>query len=90
MSELPRMSRTLTALSPAALCAVVQGYAAPAWSEAQPLAASNVGSRTLPAGPPTTVINPRQADATFADYTFRDGETLPSLRLHYALLGTPH
>ena len=29
-------------------------------------------------------------DATFANYRFRDGETLPQLRLHYATLGQPH
>ena len=57
MSKLTRMSRALTALSAAALCAVVQGYAAPAWSEARPPAASDVGSSTLPAGPPATVIS---------------------------------
>ena len=28
-------------------------------------------------------------DATFDDYRFRDGETLPHLRLHYSTLGTP-
>lgn len=33
---------------------------------------------------------PHQADATFAGYRFRDGETLPQLRLHYATLGQPH
>jgi homoserine O-acetyltransferase/O-succinyltransferase len=31
-----------------------------------------------------------QSDALFKDYRFRDGETLPSLRIHYATLGMPH
>ena len=31
-----------------------------------------------------------QADAWFDNYQFRDGSTLPRLRLHYATLGTPH
>ncbi|MEI5998157.1 alpha/beta fold hydrolase [Paraburkholderia bengalensis] len=31
-----------------------------------------------------------QADAWFDNYRFRDGETLPRLKLHYATLGTPH
>jgi len=39
---------------------------------------------------PSSVATPHQADATFADYRFRDGETLPQVRLHYATLGQPH
>jgi homoserine O-acetyltransferase len=31
-----------------------------------------------------------QADATFDNYKFRDGETLERLKIHYATLGTPH
>ncbi|CAG9239171.1 Homoserine O-acetyltransferase [Paraburkholderia caribensis] len=31
-----------------------------------------------------------EADAWFDNYRFRDGETLPRLRIHYATLGTPH
>jgi homoserine O-acetyltransferase len=31
-----------------------------------------------------------QADAWFENYRFHDGEILPSLRLHYATLGSPH
>ncbi|QUQ65593.1 alpha/beta fold hydrolase [Kutzneria sp. CA-103260] len=81
MRKYPRTSRALAALSLAAVCAVV---AAPAQSDA---AAPHLAAA---AGPPTTVVNPRQGDATYANYTFRDGETLAQLRLHYALLGTPH
>jgi homoserine O-acetyltransferase/O-succinyltransferase len=32
----------------------------------------------------------RQSDALFANYKFRDGETLPTLRVHYVTLGHPH
>jgi homoserine O-acetyltransferase len=32
---------------------------------------------------------PQQANATFANYRFRNGETLSELRLHYATLGQP-
>ena len=32
----------------------------------------------------------KQADAYYEDYRFRDGESLPRLRLHYATLGGPH
>jgi homoserine O-acetyltransferase/O-succinyltransferase len=32
---------------------------------------------------------PQQANATFANYRFRNGETLPELRLNYATLGQP-
>jgi homoserine O-acetyltransferase len=39
---------------------------------------------------PSSAATPHQADATFANYRFRDGETLPQLRLHYATLGQPH
>jgi hypothetical protein len=33
---------------------------------------------------------PHQPDATFANCRFRNGETLPQLRLRYATLGQPH
>jgi homoserine O-acetyltransferase len=33
---------------------------------------------------------PRQADAWFENYRFRDGEVLPRVRIHYATLGSPH
>lgn len=35
-------------------------------------------------------IVPVQADASFDNYHFRDGETLPHVKIHYATLGTPH
>jgi homoserine O-acetyltransferase len=31
----------------------------------------------------------RQSDVTFPSFRFRDGESLPGLRIHYATLGTP-
>ena len=31
-----------------------------------------------------------EVDAWYENYRFRDGETLPRLRIHYATLGTPH
>lgn len=55
--------------------------------------ASNPPANT-PAPPAQTgqpaAINPRPGDATFTNYTFRDGETLPELRIHYLTLGEPH
>lgn len=35
-------------------------------------------------------VEQRQSDALFANYKFRDGETLPTLRVHYVTLGHPH
>jgi hypothetical protein len=32
----------------------------------------------------------QQTDVVFANYKFRDGETLPALRIHYVTLGRPH
>jgi homoserine O-acetyltransferase/O-succinyltransferase len=53
-----------------------------------PAAAQNNG----PASPWDRQVNAAatQADANFTDYKFRDGETLNSLKIHYATLGTPH
>jgi homoserine O-acetyltransferase/O-succinyltransferase len=35
-------------------------------------------------------VEQRQSDALFASYKFRDGEILPTLRVHYVTLGHPH
>ncbi len=35
-------------------------------------------------------VEQRQSDASFANYKFRDGESLSSLRVHYVTLGHPH
>lgn len=43
------------------------------------------------AGPGTAAtLTPLQSDAWFANYKFRDGVTLPRLRIHYETLGQPH
>ena len=31
-----------------------------------------------------------EGEVTVKDFTFKDGERLPELRLHYTTLGTPH
>jgi len=60
-----------------------------AWSVAQAADAGS-GVSTRAQSDPSSAATPHQADATFANYRFRDGETLPQLRLHYATLGQPH
>jgi len=60
-----------------------------AWSVAQAADAGS-GVSTGAQSDPSSAATPHQADATFANYRFRDGETLPRLRLHYATLGQPH
>ena len=42
------------------------------------------------ATPPATWPRPAEADFTSQKFRFHDGATLPSLRPHYATLGTPH
>jgi len=42
------------------------------------------------AQPAPTAVSPRSENVTYSNYTFRNGQTLPQLRLHYELLGTPH
>ncbi len=37
-----------------------------------------------------TALNQHQADTSFAQYKFTDGQTLPDLRIHYVTLGQPH
>ncbi|HEX4230333.1 MAG TPA: alpha/beta fold hydrolase [Bryobacteraceae bacterium] len=51
------------------------------------------GQRSQVSGSATNqsaVPNQRQNDVSFTDYKFRDGETLPQLRIHYVTLGNPH
>lgn len=62
-----------------------------------PTAARDQGQTISPTVKPTSSpphaavdITPRQVDAIFGKYRFRDGDTLPQLRLHYAVLGQPH
>ncbi|QAY95477.1 homoserine acetyltransferase [Methylovirgula ligni] len=56
---------------------------------AQPAGAQTSETSTNAAAQPTASTQ-READASFADYKFRDGETLQNLRLHYVTLGRPH
>jgi homoserine O-acetyltransferase/O-succinyltransferase len=41
------------------------------------------------AGPAPPAMVPAEADCTFHDFKFGDGEVLPELRLHYITLGSP-
>jgi homoserine O-acetyltransferase/O-succinyltransferase len=57
------------------------------------LAADEAGGAKTRVTPPWDLSgNPaaEQKEAIFADYRFRDGETLPQLRVHYATLGKAH
>lgn len=90
MRKFPSLLLALLALLVVALSGVTQGTASPAQDTAQRRIAPDLSLSALSSDQPTTVVNPRQGDVTFADYTFRDGETLAQLRLHYVLLGTPH
>lgn len=43
-----------------------------------------------PAAAPAKAWPTREADFSIPDFHFRSGETLPSLRIHYTMLGQPH
>src|SRR6476661_6267799 len=43
-----------------------------------------------PAVPPAKAWPTREGDVTLANFRFRDGESLPSVRIHYTTLGAPH
>src|ERR1700674_1083321 len=60
-----------------------------AWSVTQAAGAGS-GVSTGAKSDPSSAATPHQADATFANYRFRDGETLPQLRLHSSTLGQLH
>ena len=47
-------------------------------------------AHTVPAATPVVWPNQREGDFLLEDYRFASGETLPELRLHYTVLGTPH
>jgi homoserine O-acetyltransferase len=47
----------------------------------QPVAGQGVPPSTL-ASEPSAALNQHQADASFTNYKFRNGETLPELRIH--------
>jgi homoserine O-acetyltransferase/O-succinyltransferase len=63
---------------------------APATAQDALQSAQPAGAKVTP--PWDTTANPsaQQQDAWFDNYRFRDGETLPRLRIHYATLGQPH
>jgi homoserine O-acetyltransferase len=47
-------------------------------------------SKHSPLSPPAIRLEQTQNDAVFSGYRFRDGETLPQVRIHYVTLGHPH
>ena len=51
-------------------------------------AATVVTAQTAPAAPPA--FSPATHEASFKDFRFRSGESLPSLRIRYETLGAPH
>jgi homoserine O-acetyltransferase/O-succinyltransferase len=53
------------------------------------VAASPASSQSSPWGPAGDAPY-KPFDVTYANYRFRDGEVLPTLRVHYLTLGTPH
>lgn len=50
--------------------------------------ASHAGDQAATLAPATS--SGREADAWFANYRFRSGETLDRVKIHYTTLGTPH
>lgn len=87
--EWRKMFRRITILAAVSLCTIVQSCSSSPQPHDQRGAAAPPVAQGAP--PPShDAIDPHQADATFADYKFRDGETLHQLRLHYAVLGEPH
>lgn len=47
-------------------------------------------SKHPPLSPPAIRLEQTQSDAVFPNYKFRDGETLPEVRIHYVTLGHLH
>ncbi|WP_245767040.1 alpha/beta fold hydrolase [Stigmatella erecta] len=54
-----------------------------------PLAAPTAGISTAAPFSAASALAVHSADATFANHRFRDGTTLPEVRIHYATAGTP-
>jgi homoserine O-acetyltransferase/O-succinyltransferase len=73
-------SRVRTLLAFTAM--VVSGVMQQAAGQSSQVSVSDAGQ--------SAVLNQRQNDVSFTNYKFRDGETLPQLRLHYMTLGNPH
>jgi homoserine O-acetyltransferase/O-succinyltransferase len=88
--EIAMNSRSARAAA-AALFALLSGamIAEAAFAQSRSGSAAAAGE---PASPWDQGVNPAavQADAWFDNYTFRDGKTLPRLKIHYATLGSPH
>jgi hypothetical protein len=63
----------------AALAAFLLQASTPAASSVQPPAPAAASKWPI-----------READFTVANFRFRSGETLPSVRIHYTMLGQPH
>lgn len=85
-TQLPRI---LTVLSVATLCIAVAGCSSPPQPRDQVQSSPTV-TQDIPPPVQSAAIDPRRADAFYANHRFRNGETLDQLRLHYALLGEPH
>jgi len=49
-----------------------------------------LAAAALAAAPPATKWPTHEADVILKDFRFRDGESLPNLRIHYTTLGSPH
>lgn len=71
-------ARRLTAFAAATFGGLLQS------AMGQGVQPSAIASESSPA------LHQHQADASFRNYKFRDGETLPELRIHYATVGQPH
>ena len=85
-----RILRKLTALTAISLCTIVQSCSSSPQRHDQLEAAVPTVAQSGQPSDQSAAINPRQADTSFTNYKFRDGETLPQVRLHYAILGEPH
>src|SRR5690348_15461326 len=63
---------------------LLPGFAQPTTS---PAAANNAAPSPWDQQPNAVAT---QAEVSFANYKFRDGETLDRVKIHYATLGKPH
>jgi homoserine O-acetyltransferase/O-succinyltransferase len=84
-----QLSRILTVLSLVTLWTASAGCSGPPQARDQ-VQQSPTATQNIPPSIQSTEIDARQDDAIFANYRFRNGETLDQLRIHYAVLGEPH
>ncbi len=77
------MRTRLASLLAFSIAASACGAASPRGSAARPIASATTTSSTTP---PSTFTG---RDVTLSQYRFRDGETLPALRIHFSTLGQP-